>query len=80
MKTDTFLGTPFHQATSVRNMTTWWYSWGPYTVPDVYTNIHEEMEAIRHFVSMNEMSPLPKIKIFICYSPILYRHYIFSLL
>jgi aminomethyltransferase len=63
MKTDTFLGTPFHQATSVRNMTTWWYSWGPYTVPDVYTNIHEEMEAIRHFVSMNEMSPLPKIKI-----------------
>ena len=58
-----FKGTPFHGCTAKLNQTTWWYSWGGYVVPDVYTDIHTELDAIRTNVSMNEMSPLPKMKI-----------------
>ncbi|MGI9624687.1 MAG: aminomethyltransferase family protein [Acidimicrobiales bacterium] len=56
-------GTPFHPSTSARNTSTWWYGWGGYVVPDVYTDLHTEMAAIRSGVSMNEMSPIPKIEV-----------------
>jgi aminomethyltransferase len=58
-----FRGTPFHSSTVTRNSTTWWFSWGGYVVPDVYTDLHTEMQAIRSGVSMNEMSPIPKIQV-----------------
>ena len=57
------LGTPFHTSTAARNHTTWWYGWGGYVVPDVYTDLHTEMRAIRTTVSMNEMSPIPKVAV-----------------
>ncbi len=59
----TFRGTPFHQSTSARNASPWWYGWGGYVVPDVYTDVHSELRAIRSAVSMNEMSPIPKIEV-----------------
>ena len=58
-----FKGTPFHRCTVNLNRTPWWYSWGGYIVPDVYTDIHTELDAIRTNVSMNEMSPLSKMEI-----------------
>ena len=57
------MGTPFHQSTAARNRTTWWYGWGGYVVPDVYTDVHTELGAIRGGVSMNEMSPIPKTEV-----------------
>lgn len=42
---------------------TWWYGWGGYVVPDVYTDLYTELGAIRNGVAMNEMSPLPKMEI-----------------
>ena len=58
-----FLTTPFQKSTADRNTTTWWYGWGGYVVPDVYTDLHTELNAIRTGVSMNEMSPIPKIEV-----------------
>ncbi len=63
MTTRAFRATPFHANTLARSHSTWWYSWGGYTVPDVYTDPHTELSAIRTRVSMNEMSPIPKIEI-----------------
>lgn len=63
MTQSAFRGTPFHASTLARCTTTWWFSWGGYVVPDVYTDVHEELDAIRNGVSMNEMSPIPKIEI-----------------
>ena len=56
-------GTPFHASTSVLNQTTWWYGWGPYVIPDVYTTMPEEMDAIRNAVAIIDMSPLPKVQL-----------------
>lgn len=61
--TGAFRGTPFQASTSARCHTTWWFGWGGYAVPDVYTDLHAEMAAIRTGASMNEMSPIPKIEI-----------------
>lgn len=61
--TGAFRGTPFHASTSARCRSTWWYGWGGYVVPDVYTDLHAELAAIRTGASMNEMSPIPKIEI-----------------
>ena len=58
-----FRGTPFHARTAAANRTTWWYGWGEYVVPDVYSDVYTEMQAIRTAASMNEMSPLPKMEI-----------------
>jgi len=58
-----FCGTPFHKATAARSETTWWYGWGGYAVPDVYRNPWQELAAVRTGVSMNEMSPIPKLQI-----------------
>ena len=56
-------GTPFHGSTAARTASTWWFGWGGYAVPDVYTDPVSELRAIRGTVSMNEMSPIPKIEV-----------------
>ena len=56
-------GTPFHRGTADRMASTWWFGWGGYVVPDVYTDPVSELRAIRTAVSMNEMSPIPKIEV-----------------
>ena len=56
-------GTPFHASTSALNQTTWWYGWGPYIIPDVYTAMPEELDAIRNGVALIDMSPLPKVQL-----------------
>jgi aminomethyltransferase len=55
--------TPFHAGTSALNQTTWWYGWGRYILPDVYSNMPEEMRAIRHAAAAIDMSPLPKVQL-----------------
>ena len=61
--TESLNGTPFHTSTSARCLTTWWYGWGGYAVPDVYTDPYTELTATRTAVSMNEMSPIPKVAV-----------------
>lgn len=56
-------GSPFHASTSALNQTTWWYGWGPYVIPDVYTTMPEEISAIRTTVAAIDMSPLPKVQL-----------------
>ena len=56
-------GTPFHRSTVDRMASTWWFGWGGYVVPDVYTDPVSELRAIRTAVSMNEMSPIPRIEV-----------------
>lgn len=56
-------GTPFHAATSSEVRTTWWYAWDKYIVPDVYTSMPRELQAIRNAVAMIDMSPLPKMEL-----------------
>ena len=58
-----FHPTPFHPSTAARNASPWWYGWGGYVVPDVYTDPIAELRAIRSAVSMNEMSPIPKMEV-----------------
>ena len=58
-----FPGTPFHAGTEPRTLSPWWFGWGVYVVPDVYTDPFDELRAIRTGVSMNEMSPIPKIEV-----------------
>ena len=60
---EALLGTPFHHSTVARMASTWWFGWGGYVVPDVYTDPVSELRAIRSAVSMNEMSPIPKIEV-----------------
>ena len=56
-------GTPFHAGTEPRTASPWWFGWGGYVVPDVYTDPLDELRAIRAAASMNEMSPIPKIEV-----------------
>ncbi|MCY4663883.1 MAG: aminomethyltransferase family protein [Acidimicrobiaceae bacterium] len=56
-------GTPFNGSTVPRMASTWWFGWGGYVVPDVYTDPVSELRAVRSSVSMNEMSPIPKIEV-----------------
>jgi aminomethyltransferase len=58
-----FIGTPFHSRTAAATETPLWYSWGPYVVPDIYTDFEEELRAMREAATLNEMSPLSKIRI-----------------
>ncbi|HUA25000.1 MAG TPA: aminomethyltransferase family protein [Steroidobacteraceae bacterium] len=55
--------TPFHASTSALNQTTWWYGWGRYILPDVYSSMPEEMRAIRNAAAAIDMSPLPKVQL-----------------
>ena len=63
MEIGSMRGTPFHSSTAARTNSTWWYSWGGYVVPDVYTDLYTELGAIRNGAAMNEMSPIPKAEI-----------------
>lgn len=63
MSEHAFRGTPFHESTSARCASPWWYSWGGYIVPDAYTDVHSELEAIRSGVAMCEMSPIPRYEV-----------------
>ena len=58
-----FLATPFHAGAAARTLSPWWFGWGGYVVPDVYTDPITELRAIRSAVSMNEMSPIPKMEV-----------------
>jgi aminomethyltransferase len=55
-------GTPFHSRTAALNMTTWWYGWSNYVIPDVFTNVDDEVDAVRNSVAVIDMSPLPKVE------------------
>jgi len=63
MEIGSMSGTPFHLSTAARTNSTWWYSWGGYLVPDIYTDLYTELGAIRNGAAMNEMSPIPKTEI-----------------
>ena len=57
-----FVGTPFHKRTAPAVETTCWYVWTPYAVPDIYTDFRDELAAMRTAATLNEMSPLSKIR------------------
>ena len=57
------VGTPFHARTSAACRTPFWYSWPPYHVVDIYTDFQQELRAIRETATLNEMSPLSKIRV-----------------
>ncbi|MCY3617483.1 MAG: aminomethyl transferase family protein [Acidimicrobiaceae bacterium] len=58
-----FRGTPFHESTSARCESPWWFGWGGYVVPDVYSDPHAELDAIRSGVAMCDMSPIPRYEV-----------------
>lgn len=58
-----FKGTPFHSHSSANNATRWWYAWDRYLVPDMFSDVEEEIRAIRSTGAMIDMSPLPKAEI-----------------
>lgn len=57
------VGTPFHPRTSAACETPFWYSWPPYHVVDIYTDSRQELRAMREKATLNEMSPLSKIRV-----------------
>ena len=56
-------GTAFHERTKSLNVSTAWFGWGEYIIPDIYTNLDRELLAIRSAVAAIDMSPLPKVDI-----------------
>jgi aminomethyltransferase len=56
----TMRGTPFHEQSTKYNTTRWWYAWDHYLVPDMFTDVEEELRAIRSSAAIIDMSPLPK--------------------
>ncbi len=58
-----FIGTPFHLRAEAANQTPFWYSWGPYVVADIYTDFRQDLQAMREAATLNEMSPLSKIRV-----------------
>ena len=61
IKNGFFRGTPFHNSSSLDVATGFWYGWGEYAIPDVYSSMYEELHAIRNTVGVIDMSPLPKM-------------------
>jgi aminomethyltransferase len=57
---DARVGTPFHNSTSRRNTTNWYFNWDLCMVPDEYEDYVQELSAIRSNVGMGDMSPLSK--------------------
>ncbi len=57
------LGTPFHSRAELAASTPEWYRWGDYFVVDIYTDVKEELAAMRERVTVNEMSPLWKLRL-----------------
>ena len=41
------MGTPFHSRTEAAMSTAEWYRWGDYFVVDVYTDVRQELAAMR---------------------------------
>ena len=58
-----FRGTPFHNSSSKDVSSGFWYGWGEFVIPDVYSSMHEELYAIRNSAAIIDMSPLPKMVI-----------------
>lgn len=58
-----FRGTPFHAAASAAAKTPLRYAWGGYHVVDVYTDMAEEVRAVRRTAAMADMSPLNKTRV-----------------
>lgn len=58
-----FLGTPFLECTAPLNANALWMRWGNYMVVDTYSNLADELKAIRERVAMADMSPLAKYRI-----------------
>ncbi|HIA77731.1 MAG TPA: aminomethyl transferase family protein [Gammaproteobacteria bacterium] len=56
-------GTAFHERTKSLNVSTAWFGWGEYIIPDIYSNLERELLAIRSAVAAIDMSPLPKLDI-----------------
>lgn len=56
-------GTAFHERTKQLNLSTAWFGWGEYVIPDVYANVETELLAIRSSVAVIDMSPLPTFDI-----------------
>jgi len=52
--------TPFHERTAALNRQQMWFNWDRHIVPDVYTDVREELRATRQAASMGDMSPLSK--------------------
>jgi aminomethyltransferase len=53
--------TPLYPRTQARfNQQQMWFNWGQYAVADVYTDVTEEMRAVRQRVAVGDMSPLSK--------------------
>ena len=61
IKNGFFRGTPFHNSSSLDVAAGFWYGWGEYAIPDVYSSMYEELHAIRNTVGVIDMSPLPKM-------------------
>ena len=57
------IGTPFHSRTEAATSTGEWYRWGDYFTVDVYTDPRQELDAMRENATVNEMSPLWKLRI-----------------
>ncbi|MCG7522541.1 aminomethyltransferase family protein [Ruegeria sp. Ofav3-42] len=58
-----FFGSPFVEATAPLNGNALWMRWGEYMVVDTYSNMADEVKAIRERVAMGDMSPLSKYRI-----------------
>lgn len=63
LKNGYFLGTPFHNSSSKDVRSGFWYGWGDFVIPDVYSSMNEELSAIRNSAGIIDMSPLPKMAI-----------------
>jgi len=61
IKNGFFRGTPFHNSSSLDVAAGFWYGWGEYAIPDVYSSMYEELHAIRNTAGVIDMSPLPKM-------------------
>ena len=61
LKNGFFRGTPFHNSSSADVASGFWYGWGEYAIPDVYSSMYEELHAIRNTAGVIDMSPLPKM-------------------
>lgn len=55
--------TPFHSRTAHLVQGGFWYGWGDYILPDVYSSATDELAAVRTSVAMGDMSPLPKYSV-----------------
>lgn len=55
--------TPLHLVTSTESKTNDWCTWNGYTVPNIYTHLQAEYDALHGNVGLSDISPLVKIRI-----------------